>query len=161
MSDGRAPWATVVTVAAVVWAGCGGDDGGAKPDGLAKPLYPRCGVAGYAKATGTVTRGPAGRGRAWRLSYVPPATPRGAPVPETAATSILVIEEVPDLPLELAESRAVNLGGREVRLARPPRTIDVVAVQVKTRSARYTVLARGSPRLPARRMMERLVPCLP
>ncbi|MGH2955733.1 MAG: hypothetical protein ACRDL6_01900 [Solirubrobacterales bacterium] len=144
--------------AAVAIAGCGGNGGGSEdevPPDLARPLLASCGTQGFEKPQPERHyRGEDQSG--WQLSYtVSSVDPASRP---NATTTILLIEESPELPAEgVRGGHPVSIGGRDVSLRTITQPAPRHAAQWRTGKARYIAISDG----PSPARLRRLIACLP
>jgi hypothetical protein len=133
--------------------GCGDDETADKRPGLAKAIYPRCGVDSFEP---TRARPHPREKGAWVLTYAIKRNP-DRPPPPGATTGATIYESPPTggRP-KLGNGRDVTIAGRRVSLVdRTAQTSYVASWNTKT--ANYTVIADGS----SPRAIGELVRCLP
>ena len=157
----------------VALAGCGGggDDGAAPATssstgssstaaakapasaaGLAKPLYPSCGVGRFGKpsASPDVADG----AQYWQVDYkVPPTAPRVV----GATTVVTIVEQQPAQPRgKIGGGHEIVVAGHKVSLS--PRTTKSPSnvAQWKTKAAKYLMLADGTTAA-----LKKIIACLP
>jgi hypothetical protein len=121
--------------------------------GLAKPVYPTCGVRRFNEPV-EVPLVAEGGGQYWRLVYQLPAS---APRIEGQATQLTLVEQPPTVEgIGVEGGRDVVIAGKKVSLRRArPDTPSNVA-QWRTKRARYSLLADGSIA-----ELRRMIRCLP
>lgn len=155
--------ACAVLVACALPAGCGGGndrDGDsattAAParDALERPLYPRCGTAGFAKPRVRRLSDPEAIGPVWSLQYSRPAS-AGRP-PQT----VLIVQTSPSARASARtepDARKAVIAGRQVMLRMPSRRFPGASAVWRTSRASYSVIAtRGEPSV-----IRRFIACLP
>lgn len=160
--------APIAGVTAALLAGCGGGSGsGAKPSsshttstapaahvtGLAKPVYPRCGVERFAKPQTAPLHGNT-VGQYWQVSYILPSK---APQIKGAMSLITLLEQSPELKAGAVQGgQKLVFGGQTVSFRKAGGKTPQNVVQWRTAAARYIMIVDGP--LAA---IKRLVSCLP
>jgi hypothetical protein len=140
-----------------LFSACGGSDDHKVARGfdLARPVYARCGTAGFERHLSPAT-GP-NNGRAWQVGYRPTRglLKRARP---GDTTLVVVIEQSPALVRGRVQGgQETVLAGRSISLRPPVGQSQVYVAQWKTSRARYIVLANGG----STKKLEQFVRCLP
>ena len=123
-------------------------------DGLAKPLFPRCGVRAFGEPQVVEIAEHGG----WRLVYTHPAA-QNAPDVKGVTTTINIDERPPGSKrvsyAKQPGARVLRVRGLKVDFA-PAESADAFSAQWVTKRARYSVLADGSGQI-----VRKLVRCVP
>jgi hypothetical protein len=165
---------TLATVA-LVSGGCGGSDDSSTPPrqptttasatttttaaapagaaGLAKPVYPRCGVKRFTKPV-TAPLVADGGAQYWRILYqVPVTAPRVADLP----SQLTIVEQAPNGRRgSLQGGREIVVAGHKVSLRPATKKTPSNVAQWKTSKAKYILLADGSIA-----QLRRVIACFP